>query len=181
MSTNKKVESRKSRARRRRLGRHFRCRMAITKQAVRATKLICRKRTQRSPNETGEISSKRALKPHQKTSFILSRKFTFPNPDDAPACLAQGAVYQPVAGFVPKYFCPPICPSGFGYMATLGTAVPETSIHKDCQTHLPKYKIGFAEQRLIATPAVDAMSPEQFCQCQFCIFVAATANPRHPF
>jgi hypothetical protein len=57
-------------------------------------------------------------------------------------------------------FFPPICPSGFWYVATLGTTMPKASIHKDCQTRLLKHKIWLAEHRQIATPAGDAVNPQ---------------------
>jgi hypothetical protein len=108
-------------------------------------------------------------------------QIAFPNPHDPPASCTQYPIHRVVAVPIPKNFFPPICPSGFWYVATLGTAVPKASIHEYCQTCLLKYKIWFAEHRLIATPARDATPPEQFRQCQFCIIIAATPNSRHPF
>jgi len=57
-------------------------------------------------------------------------KLMLPNPDDAPAGAAQGAVHQPIAGFVPRQF---LVPEG-GVVPRLGrvpgTAMPETAVPK---------------------------------------------------
>ena len=59
--------------------------------------------------------------------------------------------------------------------------MPETAVHEKCEANLSKDKIWFAEQRLIASPTCDAMSPKQLHQRQFRVLVPAPANPRHSF
>ena len=90
-------------------------------------------------------------------------KFVLPNPHHPPACRVvasplyaarppQGAarhvaamplyvVHHPVAGFVALDFTPPPCRAVRRPRRVLGTAMPETAVHKHGQSCLSKYEI----------------------------------------
>ena len=78
-----------------------------------------------------------------------------PNPKHPPIGLPQGAVHPPVAGFVPGEFLFPKRTVAGGLRAVLGTAVPETTVHKDGEFEFVENEIRFAEDFLIPSPAGD--------------------------
>ena len=92
--------------------------------------------------------------------FIIAGKLMFPNPKDVPACPVQSLVHQPVAGLVAGEFLFPKRTVAGGLRAVLGTTMPETPVHKQCQPVPPKKKIRFAENILIPSPAGDAVVTE---------------------
>ena len=57
--------------------------------------------------------------------------------------------------------------------------MPKTAIHKNRELEFWENEIWFAEDFLIPLPAGDAMSSENFCQCDFRVLVAMSANPAH--
>ena len=103
----------------------------------------------------------------------------FPYPHDSPAEFAQFPIHAAVASLVRGEFLFPECTVAGGDFAMLGTAMPETAVHEECQPVPPKKKIRFAENILIPTPAGDAVAAQQFHQGEFRLFVAPSANPGH--
>ena len=80
--------------------------------------------------------------------------------NDAPAELAQFTIHSPVAGLVRGEFLFPERTVASGNFAMLGTAMPETAVHKKRQPVSPKKKIRFAENFLIPPPAGDVVLAE---------------------
>ena len=79
--------------------------------------------------------------PPRQPRFIFSRKFVFPNPQDTPAIRPQGSCNEPVTRDIARKLLPPkgaIVP-GFGFV--FGTAMPETTVHKNRQLEFEKNKI----------------------------------------
>jgi hypothetical protein len=102
-----------------------------------------------------------------------------PNPDHAPTSLPQGAIHNLIPLLVRCQLAPPERAIVLRLRRVLRTTVPETAVHKNCEPRLLENEIRFAKDCLMASPAFDAMPPEQSCQRQFRVLVAAPANPRH--
>lgn len=115
----------------------------------------------------------------QKSRLILARKLVFPNPQHSPARLSQCAIHNSVALLVQRKFAPPECSIVLWLCRVLGAAVPEAAVHEHREPRLLESEIWFAEYRLIAPPARDAVPPHQFRQRQFRVLVPASANPGH--
>jgi hypothetical protein len=62
-----------------------------------------------------------------------------------------------VAGFVAREFLSPESTIGCGLRCVLGTAVPETAVHKHRELEFLENEIRFAEHSLIAPPAGDSV------------------------
>jgi hypothetical protein len=82
------------------------------------------------------------LETTEQAGFILPRKFVFPNPKDTPACSAQACVHQPVAGEIAGELLFPENAVAGGLRAVFGTAVPETTVHKQCRARFAEDKVG---------------------------------------
>ena len=93
--------------------------------------------------------------PTEQPRLVPFGKFVFPNTENMPASQPQGAVHQPVAGDVPGEFLFPKRTVAGGLRAVLGTAVPETTVHKDGEFEFVENEIRFAEDFLIPSPAGD--------------------------
>ena len=105
----------------------------------------------------------------------------FPYAKDAPACPAHGAVHQPIAGLVAGELLFPERRIALGLGSVFGTAVPETAVHEYGQPFPPEYEIRLAKDFLIPPPAGNFVPAKKFRQRDFCVLVAASANPRHDF
>jgi len=103
----------------------------------------------------------------------------FPHAQHAPDRAAQRARHERVTSLVADDFFPPPRRPICGPRRMFGAAVPKTTIHKNREFDFPENKIWFAEDGLIAPPAVDAMRPQKYCQRKFRVLVPAPANPRH--
>jgi hypothetical protein len=57
--------------------------------------------------------------------------------------------------------------------------VPEATIHEHGKPLLAENKIGLAGQRLLPTPARDAVGAENGGEFEFRVFVAVRTNRRH--
>ncbi|MCI0541049.1 MAG: hypothetical protein L0Z50_38090 [Verrucomicrobiales bacterium] len=57
--------------------------------------------------------------------------------------------------------------------------MPETTIHKDCKAFVAEHEVRFADNRLMASPASDAVCAEDNDEFQFRALVAVRANGRH--
>jgi hypothetical protein len=76
-----------------------------------------------------------------------------------------------VAPSVASNFGIPVIRPRFGHPAMLWTAVPKATVHKDGNLLLPKNKIRSPWHPLMATPAGDAMRPEQEHQSQLGVLI----------
>ena len=65
----------------------------------------------------------------------------FPDAENPPAGPSQGAVHEPVAGDVAGKFLFPESPVAFRLRSVLGTAMPETAVHKNCRAQFEENKI----------------------------------------
>jgi len=131
-------------------------------------------------------SIQRPLNPPNQPRFVLRfhggpPQGVLPNPKDAPACPAQGAVHQPVAGLVAGELLLPKRTVAGGLRAMPGTPMPETAVHKHCEPRLPENKIRFAEDFLIPPPSGDLIAPEKLCERYFRGLVATPTNQAHHF
>jgi len=90
----------------------------------------------------------------------MFRQITFPDSDDVPPCPAQGAVYQPVAGFVALDFTSPPSRAVRRPRRVLGTAVPETTVNEDGETCLSKYEIRLYAKGGDGPPALHSLGDE---------------------
>jgi hypothetical protein len=99
-----------------------------------------------------------------------------PNSQCAPALRAQGSRYKPVARNIAREFVFPERGIVFWFCSMLWTAVPETTVHKQCEPHLPENEIGLAKDFLIPPPAGDFVPAKEFCQCYFRVLISASAN-----
>ena len=132
-------------------------------------------------------------------------QLTFPDSNDAPAGAAQHSIYNPVAGFVPCQFLFPESGIIRRFGRVPGAAVPEATVHEQCEPHLPEYKIRVILRVARATSAVCRPSDLDFgfwtlnlrTTClrqplisicaqqsrhhQFRVLVSASTNPRHHF
>lgn len=58
-------------------------------------------------------------------------------------------------------------------------SMPETAVYKNSDALLGENKIWFAEERKVSPPASDSRFVEKMNKAQFCVPIAARANPRH--
>ncbi len=96
----------------------------------------------------GEVSklSQRPLNPPEQTRLILwlhggPPQGVLPNPQYPPAGPPQGAGHKPVARDVAGEFLFPKRTVAGGLGSVLGTAMPETAVHKHREPRLPENKI----------------------------------------
>jgi len=103
----------------------------------------------------------------------------FPDADDAPARLAQGAIDPAFAGLVGGQLFGP----ERGVVARLGgvfrASVPEAAVHEHRNPLFGKDEIGFAEDWAAAAPAGDSVPAEGYYQGQFRVLVAVPADAGH--
>jgi hypothetical protein len=85
------------------------------------------------------------VKAMEEPGMVASGEFVLPNPQDAPAGTAQGAVDQLVARFVRGKFPTPERAVVFGLGGVLWAAVPETAVHENGKAHLAENEVGFAK------------------------------------
>jgi hypothetical protein len=90
-----------------------------------------------------------------------------PNPEDAPETLAKQSRDFLVADFVSGNLRRPKTFPRFWHPAVPPAAVPKASIYEDSQTFLAKHEIGLTGQVLIATPAGNAIHPEDRNEFKF--------------
>lgn len=79
-----------------------------------------------------------------------------PQPDDSPACGAEGAFDNGVALSVATKFGEPVCTVAARLAAVLWATVPETAVNEDGETCVAKGEIGAAEEWLMPAPTGDA-------------------------
>jgi hypothetical protein len=79
-----------------------------------------------------------------------------PQPDDGPACGAEGAFDCGVALSVAAKFGEPVCTVAARLSAVLWATVPETAVNEDGEALAPKDEIGVASHGLVPAPAGDA-------------------------
>jgi hypothetical protein len=131
--------------------------------------------------KTSANSMQRPLDPPVQMRFVSSGKLVLPNAENMPASPTQCAGNEPVTRLVAGNLIAPERRIVLGLGAMLGTTMPETTIHKQCEPHLPENKIRLAEYFLIPPPASDLVSSEKLCERDFRGFVPTPANPRHHF
>jgi hypothetical protein len=105
----------------------------------------------------------------------------FPDADDAPAGLAEVAVYFFVAGDIAKEFLAPEGAIVFGHGAVFGAAVPKAAINENGEALFGENEVGFAKQREPSTPTCKPMQSENLYQPQLGAFIAGTTHSRHNF
>lgn len=96
-----------------------------------------------------EAGSAANLSPFQQSpnatdapGLIFPRQFMLPNPQHAPAAMAQGARHQPVAFLVGRELFQQERPVVRGQVRVLWTTVPEAAIDKDDHSLLAEREIG---------------------------------------
>jgi len=102
-----------------------------------------------------------------------------PQPDDGPACGAEGAFDIVVALSVAAEFGEPVCAVAARLAAVLRATMPEAAVNEDGEALAPKDEIGMAWHGLVSAPAGDAGSAEDGNQLQLGGFVAARADRGH--
>jgi hypothetical protein len=103
----------------------------------------------------------------------------FPNAQHSPTSRAQhprcGSVSRAVSGDLAL----PILSVSLGHSAVPTAAMPKAAVHKDGEALLAENEIGLSGQRLLATPARDAVGAENGGELEFRVFVAVRTNRRH--
>jgi hypothetical protein len=99
-----------------------------------------------------------------------------PNPHNPPSGTAQFAINQTVSFPVVGNFGVPKFLVAARSLVALRATVPETSVHEYNNPFAPKGEIRFAEKRLVAPPAGDAVLTEYFNQAQLGGFVSARTD-----
>lgn len=108
-------------------------------------------------------------------------QIVFPNPHDEPILFAERATDPQITRPIRfEFLFPEFAVAGRG-IAMLGTAMPETSVHEDCDLHILKHKVRFAEYGLLTSPAGHALLAQQLHQGEFSVLVASPPNPGHDF
>ncbi len=87
------------------------------------------------------ISAGFSLNPPEQMRLMLARKVMLPNAENLPVGPPQGSGHQPVAGDVTGKLATPERRVALGFGSMLGTTMPETTIHEDCQLELGENKI----------------------------------------
>jgi len=116
-----------------------------------------------------------------KRQLVGPPQGVFPNPKNTPALQTQRARHQKIARLVAGKFIFPERTIVFRLRCVLWTTMPETAVHKNRELEFWKNKIWLAKHRLIAPPAGDVITPQQFPQRDFRVLVSTTTNPRHYF
>ena len=80
-----------------------------------------------------------------------------PDPHNPPSGTAKHAINKTVSFPVVCNFGVPKFPIALGALVALRAAVPKTAVHKDNNLFSPESEIRFAEKRLVAPPAGDAV------------------------
>ena len=107
------------------------------------------------------------------------RKIVFPNADDFPSVAAEGAGYIFVSCQIFCEFGAPEVAVVDGEIGMFWTAVPEASIDEDDDAFPAEGEVGFSKKGKMPAPASDPVSTQEFCECEFSVFVAAPADFRH--
>jgi hypothetical protein len=115
----------------------------------------------------------------EEEGMAAGGEVVFPDAEDAPAAGAEFAGDEAVAGGVGGEFFAPEGGVVFGLGGVFGTAVPKATVHKYGEAELGEDEVGFAEDRLMASPAGDAVSAEQGSQGQLGFLVSTPANAGH--
>lgn len=85
--------------------------------------------------------SQRPPNPADDPAGFALFQFVFPDPQHPPARAPQGARHERIPPLVRTELLLPERPVVLGFRPVLGTAVPETTIHEECEPCLPKHKI----------------------------------------
>lgn len=102
-----------------------------------------------------------------------------PEAEDAPARAAEGACNAGVAGAIGGNLGGPEGGVIFGLRAVLGATVPETAVDEDREFQGGENEIRFAENRLMTSPADNAVFSEDLDQAKFGVPISAPAYQRH--
>jgi hypothetical protein len=97
------------------------------------------------------------VNPPEQTSLVLAGQFVLPNSKNCPTALTERAIHKSVTSFVTSKFISPESTIGCGLRCVLGTAVPETAVHKHRELEFLENEIRFAEDFLIPSPAGDSV------------------------
>lgn len=111
--------------------------------------------------------------------FPFAGEGVFPDAEDAPALLAEGAADEAVALAVAADFLAPESPVALRHPAVLGATMPETAVHEDGQPGGAEEEIGFAEEGLAAAPAGEAVGAEDPDEREFGVPVAVGTDAGH--
>lgn len=103
----------------------------------------------------------------------------FPNPKHLPTGFFQEEGGFPVTKDISSDLVSPVPAVVARHSQVSGAAVPETAVHKDREASARKDKIGLADKSIVATPAGDAMRPENSGQPQFGGTVAGGPDRGH--
>lgn len=120
-----------------------------------------------------------APKTGEETLLVFAGEFMAPDAQHTPAGAAEGAVDETVAGLVAGNLLPPEFRVGLGLRGVDRATVPETTVDEDGEFEFGENEIGFAEDRGFATPAGDAVQPENRHQLQLRVLVPGATDAGH--
>jgi len=115
---------------------------------------------------------------HQ-AGLIAFGQFMFPDSQHAPSPRPQRAIDPLIPGNIPAQFPVPEPAVMAGPGAMLWAAVPETAVHKNRHPLRAKREIRLSKQSGMASPAEDAMPPQNLRQRPLRLLVPGRSNAPH--
>ena len=95
---------------------------------------------------------------------VRGSEVVLPQPDDGPACGAEGAFDGGVALAVAAKFGEPVCAVAARLAAMLRATMPEAAVNEDGEALAPKDEIGMAGHGLVPTPTGDVGGAQDGCE-----------------